>query len=284
MLYRELVEIARSLNVKIPQHCKKVQLEDILSKRGLIQGRDAESAKPARSPKALPRAPSPKAPQRASKASNRASRASPRASAVSPNTATPSPRRTPKAALPKTPGSKRSHAGEGWTLISEGRDGAAYVKGTVVRKVFTARRKAQKEAQCLQILQGTGIAPRFISYDGNLTLDMAFVQAQTLREYVAKMQDKIASDAIQTSFINVFETLRGMQVDPNDNNLGNFLVDTHAQKVYRIDFSDFKRRAAPYPFVLLSKVYKVFPRVAVAWRQHLQAEITPEWRHRLGYT
>ncbi|KAG5186415.1 hypothetical protein JKP88DRAFT_241024 [Tribonema minus] len=151
----------------------------------------------------------------------------------------------------------------------------------VLQKLHYQKHQAVKE---VTQAKGTGIAPRFISYDGNLTLDMAFVQAQTLREYVAKMQDKIASDAMQTSFINVFETLRGMQVDPNDNNLGNFLVDTHAQKVYRIDFSDFKRRAAPYPFVLLSKVYKVFPRVAIAWRQHLQAEITPEWRHRLGYT
>lgn len=167
--------------------------------------------------------------------------------------------------------------------MSEGRDGAAYHKGAVVRKVFSAKGKAAKEAECLQILDASGIAPHFISYDGDVTVDMAFVKGVTLHKYISdlKQRRQQASEAIQNSFLRVIETLRALRVDPNDDNPRNYMVDVDAQKVYRIDFSAYKKRAAPYNFVFLMKYYDVLPLVAIAWKPHCWKDLMPMWQDKI---
>ena len=177
--------------------------------------------------------------------------------------------------------------GEKWVKITEGRDGAIFQKGNIIRKKFNSEKKAIKESTFLQILSGTGISPDFISQVG-VDVTMEKSPGVTLDIYVSKMKKlgKTASKEIDVGLINIVNVLERMEVNPNDNNLLNYIVDETSDSIKRIDFGAGKRKPAHRTnyVLLMQKIHSVFPMFVEHMIPHVES-IYPRfnpWREIFG--
>jgi predicted Ser/Thr protein kinase len=253
-----LRQLARQYDVKMPPHVTKIALAQLLECKGIDTSQYMATVARGRnsSPKLRTRSPAPKA------------RAAPKARVA-----------------PKEKAAPKAKAAPGWEFLAQGRDGSVYVKGTEIKKVFTSSKKAALENKFTRLMTGSGVTPEIISYDGNCTLIMTKVDGVSISKYMAGLgKGTQAPLRVQRSFIEMLQKISEHDINPNDNNLENFLVDAVKGKVWRIDLGGAKIDTTHKIldcFSLASKIYTKFPLVI----EFLQATMwVPDvWRAKFGY-
>lgn len=149
------------------------------------------------------------------------------------------------------------------TTIIKGCNGKIIIGRTTVTKEFTSAKKCSREYEALEKLRDYwGVAVPKVLGRTATKIVMERIDGLALDEYVdgCIQQGVKAPDALEDSLLMCHMILAEAKVDPQDDNLCNYIV-TPDHRIVRIDFAEYKPRPyMPENSRLIRHIFRVFPK------------------------